>query len=142
MNSEFSQENGKENKMLKDALYATIKLVLDQNKQIKKLKEAVTHRKFDNKKRNESSLTNNNDDSYAPDLSLLSLSKDGINPIATVNNFIKEHMPTNKNSSKSGISRMKSQSISHNDMQVEFEKDDKNQEDISINDVTLPSLTL
>jgi len=56
MNSEASNENSKENKMLKDALYATIKLVLDQNKQIKKLKEAVTHRKVEERNSRTSGL--------------------------------------------------------------------------------------
>lgn len=109
MNSEISQENLKENKMLKDALYATIKLVLDQNKQIKKLKEAVTHRRIDNSIKNDASLVIGGDESFNPDLSLLSLSKDAINPIVTVNNFMKEHMPTEKGSSKSEFFRFKSE---------------------------------
>lgn len=98
MNSEQSQENMKENKMLKDALYATIKLVLDQNKQIKKLKEVVTHRKVNKEKKIEDFAATITDESI-PDLSLLSLGKDWSNPIDTVNNFLKEHMPTEKSSS-------------------------------------------
>ena len=110
VNSEMSQENMKENKMLKDALYATIKLVLDQNKQIKKLKEVVTHRNLDksNKTSNVSNISRN-DESLLPDLSLLSISKDGVNPVEAVNNFIREHMPTTKNLNKGNFTSLKSQ---------------------------------
>lgn len=110
VNSEMSQENQKENKMLKDALYATIKLVLDQNKQIKRLKEVVTHRNIEKtKKPNKISELSRNDESLLPDLSLLSISKDGVNPVEAVNNFIREHMPTTKNLNKGNFTNLKSQ---------------------------------
>lgn len=108
--SEISQENSKENKMLKDALYATIKLVLDQNKQIKKLKEAVTSRRQDFRKNTpELSTISCHEETITPDLSFLSMGKDGQNPITTVNNFIKEHMPTNKSGDKKNVSQNKSE---------------------------------
>lgn len=113
--------------MLKDALYATIKLVLDQSKQIKKLKEAVTHRKIDDKSSiKDNSLISNKDESMInPDHSLLSISKDGINPIVTVNNFLKEHMPTNKSSLKMNFSKFGKNS-SHNDLKSAKDKDTSN----------------
>ena len=37
-----------------------------------------------------------NESSLNQDVSLISIGKDGVNPIITVNNFIKEHMPINK----------------------------------------------
>ncbi|CAI2372871.1 unnamed protein product [Moneuplotes crassus] len=87
MSSEASTENTKENKMLKDVLYATIKLVLAQNKQIKKLKEVVTKGKDDQPE--DFIASEMNDDSRITDLSLLSIGKDAINPIITVKNFCK-----------------------------------------------------
>ena len=108
VNSDMSQENMKENKMLKDALYATIKLVLDQNKQIKRLKEVVTHRNWDkSNKASDVSSISRNEESVLPDLSLLSISKDGINPIEAVNNFIREHMPTSKHANRGNTTNFK-----------------------------------
>lgn len=136
VNSEASQENFKENKMLKDALYATIKLVLDQNKQIRKLKEAVTHRNRDKSKDGSASR---NDDSLLPDLSLLSISKDGINPLEAVNNFLKEHMPTNKSANKVEILKNKyDEQHDNSDMKSTSKKDfsQMSQNDIeSVNEV-------
>jgi len=140
INYEASQENIKENKMLKDALYATIKLVLDQNKQIKRLKEAVTNRRNGDKQSfKDTSINSGKDDSISPDLSLLSISKDGINPIVTVNNFIKEHMPTKKSASKSNFSKFNIKNLSNTDLKSTNEKDTSNithNELDSINDVS------
>ena len=113
-----SEASTKENKMLKDALYATIKLVLDQNKQIKRLKEAVTDRNCDQKVTvKDNSIIFGKDESLInPDLSLMSISKDGINPITTVNNFLKEHMPTSKSSIKTNFSKFDFKNTSNNDI--------------------------
>jgi hypothetical protein len=136
MNSEQSQENMKENKMLKDALYATIKLVLDQNKQIKRLKEAVTitHKKVNKEKTIEDFAANIADESI-PDLSLLSLGKDCSNPIEAINNFLREHMPTDKNSNKNDFSKLKD-SLEPEDHRPEIEDQEPNNID-SIDEVKL-----
>lgn len=113
MNSEMSSENVKENKMLKDALYATIKLVLDQNKQIKQLKEVVTHRKSGRDgSKNATCVDISKNYMNTTDLSLLDMSGN-INPITTVNNFMKEHMPTDRTFNRSDKDHSK---ISHNDI--------------------------
>lgn len=97
MSSEVSNENTKENRMLKDALYATIKLVLDQNKQIKKLKQVVTS---NNPQTSQYKTSEPTEESRLTDMSLLSIGKDAINPIITVNNFLKEHVPKKKGKSQ------------------------------------------
>lgn len=79
--------------ILTDALYATIKLVLDQNKQIKKLKEAVTQ----NKSNSTQVKGKGPEESRLTDLSFLSIGKDGISPISTVNNFLKDHFSHGEN---------------------------------------------
>ncbi|CAI2369293.1 unnamed protein product [Moneuplotes crassus] len=114
LNSEHDEQNPYENKMLKDVLYATIKLVLAQNKQIKKLKKVVT--KSRDSRCHNYSLSNANDESRATDLSFLSIGKDAINPIITVKNFCrdacfhKNFQKADKNS-KSGSENSEKESI-------------------------------
>lgn len=77
----------------------------------------MTHRKIERKgPKRDRSLNTNNEETITPDLSLLSISRDGINPIVTVNNFIKEHMPTNKSSDRSDFSRFKHGTLSQSDI--------------------------
>jgi hypothetical protein len=66
---------------------------------------------------------------------LLSLGKDYSNPIEIINNFLREHMPTDKNSNKNDFSKLKD-SLEPEDHRPEIEDQEPNNID-SIDEVKL-----